>query len=105
MTIRSLDPSGELGKLLLQVQSKTQTESPVNPFRQTRLPPSSDAVDLSVLARTIQEQTTRASILPDIRAEKVQQVQLALARGQTPVPSDQVSDSMIRETIMNALAG
>jgi flagellar biosynthesis anti-sigma factor FlgM len=105
MTIRSLDPSGELGKLFLQVQSKTLPESRVNPSQQAQTTPSSDAVDLSVLAKTIQEQTARATTLPDIRAEKVQQVQRALDRGEAPVSSDQVSDAMIRETILNTLAG
>lgn len=105
MTIRSLDPSGELGKLFFQIQSKELHGSQPNPSRSTQSSPSSDAVDLSFLAREIQEQTARAGALPEIRADKVERVRQALQNQDPLATSEHLSDALIRETILNSLVG
>ncbi len=103
MTIPGLDPSGELGRLFFQIQSKSSHEKDI---RQPQPVPqgSSDAVDLSLLAQDIRTYSARAAQLPDVRTDRIQQIQRALAEGSELATSDQLADAIARETILNALA-
>lgn len=102
MTIPGLDPSGELGKLFFQIQSKTHHEKDVRqPLPTSR--GATDAVDLSRLAQDIRNHSSRAAQLPDVRTDRIQQVQQALAQGKELATSAQVADAIARETILNAL--
>ena len=60
MTIPGLDPSGELGRLFFQIQSKSSHEKDI---RQPQPVPqgSTDAVDLSRLAQDIRTHSARAA--------------------------------------------
>jgi hypothetical protein len=102
MTIPGLDPSGELGRLFFQIQSKGSPEKDV---RQPSSTPrgSTDAVDLSRLAQDIRIHSSRAAELPDLRSHRIQQIQQALAQGLELATPTQVADSITRETILNAL--
>ena len=103
MTIPGLDPSGELGRLFFQIQSKSSHEKDV---RQPQVVSqrSSDAVDLSRLAQDIRTHTARAGELPDLRTDKIQRVQQVLAQGSQLATADQLADAIIRETLLSDLS-
>lgn len=102
MTIPGLDPSGELGRLFFQIQSKSSLEKDI---RQTQSVSqgSADAVDLSRLAQDIRTHSARAAQLPDVRTDKIQQIQQALGEGRELTTPGQLADAIVRETILNAL--
>ncbi len=102
MTIPGLDPSGELGRLFFQIQSKSSPEKDV---RQSQAVShgSSDAVDLSRLAQDIRTHTARAGELPDLRTDKIQRVQQVLAQGGELATADQLADAIVRETLLSDL--
>ena len=102
MTIPGLDPSGELGRLFFQIQSKSSHEKAVHqskPIAQG----SADAVDLSQLAQDIRVQSARASELPDLRADRIERIQHVLTQGVQLATPEQLADAMIRESILNSL--
>ena len=103
MTIPGLDPSGELGRLFFQIQSKSSHEKDI---RQPQPVPqgSTDAVDLSRLAQDIRTHSARATQLPDVRTDRIQQIQQALAEGSELATPSQLADAIVRETILNALS-
>jgi hypothetical protein len=103
MTIRGLDPSGELGRLFFQIQSKDNHAQETSSSRTTPLHSSADAVDLSVLAKEIRDYSSRASQLPELRGDKIQRIQQALEAGIDLATSDQLAEAITRETILNAL--
>jgi flagellar biosynthesis anti-sigma factor FlgM len=102
MTIPGLDPSGELGRLFFQIQSKPSHDKEVR-----HSPPTSrgatDAVDLSRLAQDIRNHSSRAAELPDVRTDRIQQIQQALAEGKELATPGQLADAIVRETILNNL--
>ncbi len=103
MTIRGLDPSGELGKLFFHVQSKNLQAQEASPSRATQQPSSADPVDLSVLAQEIRDYSTRVAQFPELREDKIQRIQQALESGVQLATSNQVADALTRETILNEL--
>jgi len=103
MTIRGLDPSGELGKLFFHIQSKEIHTQDANFSRTTPRHPTADPVDLSVLAQEIRDYSSHAAKFPEVREEKIQRIQQALKAGTELATSSQVAEAMIRETILNAL--
>lgn len=105
MTIRSLDPSGELGKLFFQIHSKNQHESPSNVSRPAGTTPSRDAVDLSAVVRSLQDFTSRASALPEVRLEKIHAVQERLEAGSPLANAEEVAGALLRETFLNDVHG
>ncbi len=102
MTIPGLDPSGELGRLFFQIQSKSHHEKD---GRQLQAVPqgSNDAVDFSRLAQDIRTHSARAAKLPDLRTDRIQDIQQALAQGVELATPVQLADAIARETILNAL--
>ncbi len=103
MTIQGLDPSGELGKLFFQIHSKVDQEN-------RSLPPkaspghSTDAVDLSGLAKDIGVFSAQAAQLPEVRSQKIQGILEVLNRGEEIASPSQVAEALTRETILNALS-
>lgn len=104
MTIRDLDPSGELGRLFFQVQTKNIHGQEAIPLQTPPRHSSVDAVDLSVLAQEIRDYSSRASQVSDLRMDKIQRVQRALEAGIELATSGQLAEAMTRETILNALS-
>ena len=102
MTIPGLDPSGELGRLFFQIQSKSGHDKDV-PQPKTVPYGSTDAVDLSRLAQDIRIHSSRAAQLPDLRTDRIQQIQEALAQGRELATPGQLADAITRETILNDL--
>lgn len=102
MTIPGLDPSGELGRLFFQIQSKSSHEKDI---RQSQAIPqgSADAVDLSRLAQEIRTHSAHAAQLPDVRTDRIQQIQQTLGEGSELATPGQLADAIVRETILNAL--
>ena len=103
MMIPGLDPSGELGRLFFQVHSKDIQGQDSSVSRAPSRHPSTDAVDLSVLAREIRDYSSQAVQLPELRAEKIQRIQQALGEKAELATSEQVAGALIRDTILNAL--
>jgi flagellar biosynthesis anti-sigma factor FlgM len=103
MTIPGLDPSGELGRLFFQIQSSASPQKDVRQPK-TLAPGSTDAVDLSRLVQDIQVYSSRAADLPDVRTDRIQRIQQALAQGEELSTSQQLADAISRETILNALS-
>ncbi|MDH5429084.1 MAG: flagellar biosynthesis anti-sigma factor FlgM [Nitrospirota bacterium] len=103
MTIPGLDPSGELGRLFFQIQSKSSHEKDVRQSPGGGHRGTTDAVDLSRLAQDIRTHATRAAELPDLRTDRIQHIQQALAQGIELATPGQVADAITRETILNAL--
>ena len=102
MTIPGLDPSGELGRLFFQIQSKsTHEKEGRHPSTTSR--GATDAVDLSRLAQDIRNHSSRAAQLPDVRTDRIQQIQQALAQGKELATPGQLADAIARETILNNL--
>jgi len=103
MEIRGLDPSGELGKLFFQIQSKSVHAQEPSQSRATQRHSAADAVDLSVLAQEIRDYSSRASQFPELREDKIQRIQQALESGTELATSGQLAEAITRETILNAL--
>ena len=103
MTIQGLDPSGELGRLFFQIHSKNIPGQDSNVSQTTPRHPSTDAVDLSVLAREIRDHSSQAAQLPELRADKIQRIQQALEEKAELASFEQVAGALIRDTILNAL--
>ena len=102
MTIPGLDPSGELGRLFFQIQSKSSHEKDIS--QPQGVPQgSTDAVDLSRLAQDIRTYSARAAELPDLRTDRIQQIQQVLAEGGELATPGQLAEAIARETILNAL--
>jgi hypothetical protein len=103
MTIRDLDPSGELGRLFFHVQTKNVHAQEATPLQTTPRHSSVDAVDLSALAQEIRDYSSRASQVPDLRMDKIQRIQQSLESGGEMATSGQLAEAMTRETILNSL--
>ncbi len=104
MTIRGVDPSGELGKLFFQIQSKSVQEQESGPARSGRQQPSADAVDLSTLVREIPLRVQQVAQEADLRTEKVQHIQQMLENGKNLADAGQVADALTRELFLNELS-
>ncbi len=102
MTISGLDPSGELGRLFFQITSKSSQEKEVRDSRSLSQG-STDAVDLSRLARDIRTHSAQAAALPDLRSDKIRRIQQALEEGVELATPREVADALTRDTILNAL--
>ena len=61
----------------------------------------SERVDLSTAARDIQQLKDALSKLPDVREEKVQEVQKMLKDGTYNVSADQIAGKMVGESILD----
>ena len=103
MTIPSLDPSGELGRLFFQVQSKSSHEKAVSQSKSITQG-SADAVDLSRLAQDIRTHSARAAELPELRTDRIERIQQALTQGIELATPNQLAEAIARETILNALS-
>ena len=104
MNISSLDPSGELGRLFLSVQSKDSTTSEQRKSHDVSHGKSHDAVALSAFAQEVRDQSAKVAQHPDIRTDRIQAVREALQQNQQLATSEQVADALARETIINALS-
>ena len=104
MNISSLDPSGELGRLFLSVQSKNSTTSEDRQSNQVGQGRSHDAVALSAFSKDLRDHSAKVAQLPDVRTERVQGIREALQKNQELATSEQVADALIRDTIVNALS-
>ena len=104
MNISSLDPSGELGRLFLSVQSKNSTTSEERQSKQVGQGQAQDAVALSTFAKEVRDHSAKVAQVPDVRTDRVQGVREALQQHRELATSEQVADALIRDTIVNALS-
>lgn len=103
MTIRGLDPSGELGRLFSHIQSKEVHVQEAGSSRTTQRHSAADPVDLSVLAQEIRDYSSRAAQVPELRMEIIQRIQQRLGSGAELATATQLAEALTRETIVNAL--
>ena len=64
----------------------------------------SERVDLSTTAKDIQQLKDALSQLPDVREEKIREVQQKLKDGTYHVGADQIAGKMVGESILDLLA-
>ncbi len=100
MTIRNLDPSGDLGKVFFQIPS-LQTQERSSLSTPGSRPVSRDAVDLSAVAQIFQDFRSRAIQLPAIRADTVGALQQRLANGESLASPEQLANALLREVSRN----
>lgn len=103
MNISGVDPSGELGKLFFNVQAKNGVSGEQQQAKQVQAGRTNDSVALSGFAQEVRDVSRQASEQPEIRTDRVQAVQEALAKNQPLATSEQVAGSLITDTILNNL--
>jgi flagellar biosynthesis anti-sigma factor FlgM len=64
----------------------------------------SERVDLSTTAKDIQQLKDALSKLPDVREEKIQEVQKMLDKGTYNVGADEIAGKMVGESILDLLS-
>ncbi len=104
MTISSLDPSGELGRLFSTSQAKTVVGSDQRQFKSSPIGRSGDDVALSAFAKEVREVTSKISREPDVRVDRVETIRDALKQQQSLANAEQVADVLSRDTILNTIA-
>ena len=104
MTISSLDPSGELGRLFSTSQPKQVAPNDQRPSTSIQSAPTRDDVALSHFAQEVRDLTDRVSRYPDIRHDRVQAIRQKLEQSQSLANSEQIANALARETIINSLA-
>ncbi|WP_447968313.1 flagellar biosynthesis anti-sigma factor FlgM [Nitrospira sp. M1] len=104
MTIPSLDPTGELGRLFSAIQPKAVPPNDQRQSNQVSGGRTNDDVALSAFAQEVRDLTQQGLQEPDIRHDRVQAAREVLQRDQTLASSEQVADALSRDTILNALA-
>ncbi|GJL53204.1 MAG: hypothetical protein NPIRA02_03360 [Nitrospirales bacterium] len=104
MTIPSLDPTGELGRLFSTLQPKAITPNDQHQSNQVSTGSTDDNVALSTFAQEVRDLTKQGLHVPDTRHDRVHAVREALQGQQTLASSGQVADALSRDTILNALA-
>ncbi len=104
MTISSLDPSGELGRLFSAIQPKAVVPHDQRQSSQISTSRTQDDVALSGFAQEVRDLTTRAVQVPDVRDDRVQAIRQAIESNQSLANSKQIADALARDTLLNALA-
>lgn len=104
MNVSGPDPSGALNKLFLPIQHKEGLAHDPRTGQSASRSGTHDAVVLSGFAQDARNLATQAAQLPDIRGERLQQVQAALDRQEPLASSRQVADALVRDTILNSLS-
>ncbi len=104
MTISSLDPSGELGRLFSTSQSKAVVSQEQRQGKTIPLGHAGDDVALSVFAQEVRDLTQRVSHQADIRTDRVESIREALRQNQSLATPEQVADALSRDTVLNTIA-
>lgn len=63
-----------------------------------------ETVDLSTMARDIQQAKVEVSQLPDVREEKVQEIKAQVETGTYNVSGEQIANKMVGESIIDLFA-
>ena len=93
-----------MGKLFFQIQSKTIHGQDSGQPHSARQHPSKDAVDLSALVREIRDHVHKVEQEPELRLEKIQQIQQALDDQTELADAQQIADALTRELFLNELS-
>ncbi|GJL49401.1 MAG: hypothetical protein NPIRA01_06280 [Nitrospirales bacterium] len=104
MTIPSLDPTGELGRLFTAIQPKAVAPNDQRQSNHVSGGRTYDDVALSTFAQEVRDLTKQGVQEPDIRPDRVQALREAIESHQSLASSEQVADALSRDTILNALA-
>ncbi|MGB0908743.1 MAG: flagellar biosynthesis anti-sigma factor FlgM [Nitrospirales bacterium] len=104
MTISSLDPSGELGRLFSTSQAKSVVPSDQRQSKASPLGHTGDDVALSVFAREVRDLTNQVVNQPDVREDRVETIREALEKNRSLANAEQIADALSRDTILNTIA-
>ena len=63
-----------------------------------------EKVELSTMAREIQQAKVEVSRLPDVREEKVQEIKAQVEKGTYNVSGEKIAEKMVRESIVDIFA-
>jgi negative regulator of flagellin synthesis FlgM len=70
----------------------------------TTIPTPEEKVDLSTMAKDIQQAKNALSKLPDVREEKVQQIKSQVEKGTYNVSAEKIAGKMVEESIVDIFA-
>ena len=104
MTISSLDPSGELGRIFSTNQAKNVVGNEPRQSKSSPLGRSGDDVALSAFAQEVRDVTSKVSREPDVRVDRVESIREALKQQQSLANAEQIADVLSRDTILNTIA-
>ena len=79
--------------------TRQETEKQVNGFKSPE-----EKVDLSTKARDIQQLKDAVSELPEVREEKVQELQERIEKGAYDVSGEKIAEKMVGESIIDLFA-
>ena len=102
MTISSLDPSGELGRLFSTNQAKTVISHEQRQSKSSAISRTGDDVALSSFAQEVRDVTNKVSREPDVRVDRIETVRDALKLNQSLANAEQIADVLSRDTILNS---
>ncbi len=63
-----------------------------------------EKVDLSTMAKEIQQAKVEVSKVPDVREEKVQEIKSQVEKGTYNVSGEQIADKMVGESVVDLFA-
>jgi anti-sigma28 factor (negative regulator of flagellin synthesis) len=104
MHISGLDPSGDLGRLIFQVQAREVASADAHQTHQVKPNRPNDSVALSPLAREVGDLSNKVSQQPEIREDRVRRIHETIQQNQPLATSQQVADSIVTDTILNSLS-
>lgn len=91
----------DLQMLLIRQQSRSQNiAAPEKPAGSAAVK-QGETVDLSTMARDIQQAKVAVSGLPDVREDKVQAIKAQVEKGTYNVSGEQIAQNMVEESILN----
>ena len=82
--------------------NQTSPTSSITRLEHQQHPPAKDTVNLSPISQELESILEDISRLPEIREDRMEQIRQSLNAGTYRVPSDQVADRIIQETVRNS---
>jgi negative regulator of flagellin synthesis FlgM len=91
-------------QMIQQYQRSENVASAVDKQAGTAAGKPEEKVDLSTMAKEIQQAKVEVSKLPDVREEKVQEIKSQVDKGTYNVSGEQIANKMVGESIVDLFA-
>ncbi len=102
MKVNSNNTAVELNAYLKQIRQQQKTGETQSQDSSQRAK-EADKVNLSTRARDVQQAAQALKAMPDVRAEKVQNVKMDVEKGTYKVDGPRVANGMLHESLENNL--
>jgi negative regulator of flagellin synthesis FlgM len=99
MEITPKDNTINIDAYVNNIDEKQKTEKAPEKAEQNTA--KTDTVNISDAAKEIQEVRKQLDAIPDVRAEKVEQLKNQIESGTYEVKSEEIADKMLREALFN----